>query len=573
MSIAATVNSNYANSFTAGADPALTASAGLRSRIIAQLVAHLLQAPSNSTPGAAAVNAAPSANSSAAIILTQLLFSTKSPGSTDSLGPANGAALMELNLNQLLNGAMLSPATTSLPPELLAKPQVIEALVLQNTLLPAMENPTAMRQGSSPLPLLILPTPSDSTATASSANTLYRVNVEWQNRLIQLLSPQPLPTGTRVPLQIDPPTGANPRAAITLLRPEVAAKILLAQNTAATAPTTPPPAPPALSAPMQTVQQSLRELLPRQQALHTLVPLLQKFITPTAREQLPPPIFKAVAQLLQSLPKPAQLNSAESVKQAIQNSGSFLEAKLTQTTTATAGAEPLARIATTDLKAQIAALLALVRQTTPPAATPNKTATTPSAAQFVAEDEFVYTKPAVHNAASSNTATHESESLDSLLSQLGKLLQAGFARIQLNQLDSVSARHSSHETQTPMPTWVLELPLRTPQGVDQLQLRIEQRQQRTSRTTQTRTQWNVEIAFDLHAAGKLAASLAIIDKSVSATLWAERAQTHRHVREEMAYLRAGLESVGVNVTEMQCRHGLPTPRSTPISQRLVDVHT
>ncbi|MFT3931503.1 MAG: flagellar hook-length control protein FliK [Spongiibacteraceae bacterium] len=590
-----------ATSFASGALASTTStntSANTNSRMaaIVEALTHALKAagidtvtsPDNTSP----------ANSSAAIILKQLSALTKlsNPAklsalvtelfSTNSMSSTNGAALMELNLNQLLNSSTLQKVLTQLPPELLSKPQVIEALVLQNTLLPTTPGKT-----QSALPILILPTPTNSAAQNSNSaapvpSTLYRVNVEWQNKLIQLLSPQPLPSGTRVPLQIDPAHGANAHPTITLLRPEVAAKILLAQNIARSAAATnvssaPQTAPTVSSVPLQptpaqTIQQSLRELLPRQQALHTLVPLLQKFIAPAVREQLPPQINKALAQLLQSLPKAAQLQNSDNVKRAINNSGSFLEAKIANTITAQPDAEPLAKIAATDIKAQVTALLALVRQFAPHAATALKTGSSPglspqAATEFVADDEFVYTKPVIQHAAVDGASLNENESLDNLLSQLSKLLQSGFARIQLNQLDSANARHINHDSQAPVPTWVLELPLRTQHGVDQLQLRIEQHRKQQQQRKQV--QWNVEIAFDLHQAGKIAASLAIVDNSVSATLWAEQEKTHLRVREEMDFLRVGLESVGVKVTEMQCRLGLPTPRANPISQQLVDVHT
>ena len=579
----------------------------------------------------------------AAIILTELL------------NPTNDAAPMDLNLNQLLNSALsqeslvqqtlAQKAIAQLPPELLSRPQVIEALVLQNTLLPAADTAVAQKA----LPLLQLPLPSPGgAATPVVANTLYRINVQWQNRVLQLLSSEPLPTGSRVPLQI------TARGEIVLLPPALAAKLLLqqiaTQQSILTNTSTPPLAQPTQTqrpTPAQTIQQSLRELLPRQQALHTLVPLLQKFITPSVREQLPQPVFKALAQLLQALPKPAQVTNAENLKQTLNNSGSFFEARLaralmadpqiaetlpkpaqatnaenlkptldnrgnfseallartstadptptealakpTQATnpdnlkqplnnsvsfaethpaqvlaTGPTTAEALPKIFASDLKAQIGALLEIIRKFTPDAPARATTLNT--------EDDFIYTgKPALPQTAAHSAPREDSDDLDVLLTQLSKLLQAGFARIQLNQLDSASARHVTHEAQAPVPTWVLELPLRTPHGVDQLQLRIEQR--RKQQQQHTRVQWNVEIAFDLHAAGKLAATLAIVDKTVSAMLWAEREHTHRRVREEMDYLRAGLESVGVKVTEMQCRLGLPAPRSRPISQQLVDVHT
>jgi hypothetical protein len=157
------------------------------------------------------------------------------------------------------------------------------------------------------------------------------------------------------------------------------------------------------------------------------------------------------------------------------------------------------------------------------------------------------------------------------LTQLSKLLQSGLARIQLNQLDSAVSRHTGNETQLQVPAWVLELPLPTSRGNDNLQVRIEQHHKQQD--ARKRVQWTVQIAFDLHDLGKLAATLSIVDKNVAATLWAERANTHRNVQDKIDYLRAGLESVGVRVTEMQCRLGLPPARTALVSQQLVDVHT
>ncbi|HET8711524.1 MAG TPA: hypothetical protein VFM32_09115, partial [Spongiibacteraceae bacterium] len=120
MSIAATFNSNYAG-LSLGISNKPAPPLGERASIIAEIVGRILQSTSNSA------SSAPPANASAAIILEQLLASTKLFDST------NGAAPMELNLNQLLNSSVLQKALAQLPPELLAKPQVIEALVLQNT--------------------------------------------------------------------------------------------------------------------------------------------------------------------------------------------------------------------------------------------------------------------------------------------------------------------------------------------------------------------------------------------------------------------------------------------------------
>lgn len=489
-----------------------------------------------------------------------------------SLNSRNGAALMDINLDQLVNNSALQTLIRQLPPELLSKPQVFEALVLQNTLLPN----TSTKESLPAQPLLIMPeTPvlpgatAVATATAAIAPALYRITLQWQNRLLQVLSPQPFSNGSRLQLQ------SNARGEIALLSSNTVnannaaavarnQTVLLATTTPApTGPTTQPPTP------LQTLQQSARELLPRQEALHTLVPPLQKFLTPTTQAQLPQPIAKAIAQLMRSLPRAEQMQNPVELREAIERSGSFFESRLTREQNNT-GRTPdaIPKLMTTDIKAQISTLLAAIRSIAPNALNMLR-----AQAPQIAADEFVYNhKPAAQNALAPHLLGEaDSDSKDSLLTQLGKLLQSGLARIEMNQVESATARHVGNDAKAPVPTWVMELPLRTPFGADQLQLRIEQR--RNKQQGRTRQQWNVDIALDLHAAGKLSATLTIVEKSVAATLWAEHEQTHRAVREEMDYLRAGLESVGVKVTEMHCRLGVPPVRSSALTQRLVDVHT
>lgn len=521
------------------------------------------------------------------------------------LSLANRAVPMDINLNQLLNAApALKSPLTQLPPELLSKPGVIEAVVLRNTLLPSGQNPNAASQSAPPLLTAL------AGDTAADLPTNYRVALQWQNRVLQFISQQPLPTGRTVQLQIDArgqvmllPNAPQARLAAMLAsnaalagqpgsigaahaqassaQAAVQSAARLAQPPATAAATAQLPAALLKATPQQTLQQSLREALPRQQALHTLVPLLQKLLAPAARAQLPEPVAKQLTQLLQSLPKPAQLQTGEGLKRALENSGAFLEARIARSAIAGAtgkGADPaadapesLARLLQTDLKAQLTTLLGIVRKLLPNDATAQALAADGDAQ---AAEELVYDpKLLLRRTAGPAPGADDVDAADLQLAQLGKLLQSGLARIQMNQLDGAVARHASADPQLLVPTWVLELPLPQRNGYsDNLQLRIEQHGG-NAQQAQKRVQWNVQISFDLHALGQIAAQLSIVDRNVAATVWAERAQTHRSVQDKIDYLRAGLESVGVRVTEMQCRLGLPPPRSALIAQQLVDVHT
>src|SRR5690606_1488126 len=199
--------------------------------------------------------------------------------------------------------------------------------------------------------------------------------------------------------------------------------------------------------------------------------------------------------------QPQQLQNADGVRKALADSGHFHEAR------AAAGGRS-GETAPPDIKAQIVQLIALIRLFAPPKPVPA------TAAQGqVPPGEMLYSaRPQPHSAIPAS----ESDGSDHELQQLSKMLQAGLARIQLNQLDTVASRQVAQaDGQPPLPSWVLELPISTPRGTDNLQLRIAQ--QRRQQGEQVQMQWTVQMAFDLHELGKLAATLTILGNNVAAT--------------------------------------------------------
>lgn len=500
---------------------------------------------------------------------------------------------MELNLNNLLTGSALSDSarqlqsTSALPPELL-KPQVIEALVLKSTLLP-LNNTSGNAHAPTATPL-----PSTPQAQAQ-LQAQAKVELAWQGRVLQLLSAQPLPVGSQVQIQV------TARGELKLLTPQL--------PTTATNPATTRPAEPALPQPLQ---QALRENLPRQRPLTDMQPLLQRLLSPAQLPKLPPQVAAALKHLAASLPQPQQLQSADGVRQAVARSGNFLEARVatalsppqaTGIAPPNATAQPLnsaqmptaagakatlptdvlptskaptpvvdteallAAQATTDaaadgdLKGQLLQLVALIRRFAPAA---------PAMALETLPDQLYSARPPLKSAPTALPDSGEREMEQ--LQQLSRLLQGGLARIQMNQLDSAASRHvSSGDTQPPVPSWNFELPINTPRGGDTLQMRIEQQARQNGGVRQM--QWRVQLAFDLHELGKLAATLTITGANVAATLWAEQQHTHSVVRAEVDHFKSALEGVGVRVTEVQCRLGLPPEQKQRWQQQLVDVRT
>ena len=77
-----------------------------------------------------------------------------------------------------------------------------------------------------------------------------------------------------------------------------------------------------------TLNQALRELVPQQQSMSPLFQTLEQLVNSSASPKINNAVVTLTASLLQLLPKLEQLKTAEQVRQAISNSGLFLENKI-----------------------------------------------------------------------------------------------------------------------------------------------------------------------------------------------------------------------------------------------------
>jgi hypothetical protein len=494
------------------------------------------------------------------------LFAASNAGNANSATPTGGT---------LINPGATNPAPTTTPatgatPPGATVPVPLNALLratapslgtgATTSTVPALPGQAQPAPPNTSLPLLNMPLLQNTQSTA--ANTLFRVALQWQGKTFEVVSPQPLPVATPIKIQI------NNRNELILRDIAPPAAPTATARASATAPL--PQETPLLNIRQQALRDVpplVRENLPRQQPLTTLLPVLRALLAPEQQTKMPPALTRAILNLWQSLPLPRQLQQPETLKQVLRNSGSFFEANTASArAVATENPQALPRVLSTDVKSQITLLLTLLKSRSAAAST-DATA----AADTPVEVDMVYQKPLPRQ---NNTPTQPLHNVDEnaeLLQQLSKVLEGGLSRIHLHQLDSVVSRHTGAEAIPTVPTWVMELPVRTQHGYDQINVRIEEHAAKQEQ--QRKKQWIVQLGFDLHELGKLSATLSIMDRSVAATLWAEQESTHRTVQREMATLRTGLESVGVNVTEMQCRHGIPPERSGLILQRLVDTHS
>ena len=334
----------------------------------------------------------------------------------------------------------------------------------------------------------------------------------------------------------------------------------------------------------QIIDQGVRQSLPQHQPTHQLVALLQQILKQNP-EQLPKQFTQRINHLLQQFPTPEKMQQAQPAKQAIENSGIFLESKLARQAmaeqfTTNIIAKPEKNV---EVQRDIKALLQSFSQHLT-----KKTQITLKPQQPIAPDRenpihkldedfsAIQHKPLNAKKNDINNTEKKEQNLDIILRQLSRQLLSSIARTQLNQLESLNARQSRNiDNQTPINSWVTEIPIVNGEQIDNLRLRIEQETLEQSKDNNEEKQilWTVMLAFDLHALGKMNVQLKILKGTVSAIVWSAQEKTHAQVKQHIKELSNNLKKVGVSVSKIECQQGLPPNNASPLLQQLVDVRT
>lgn len=338
-------------------------------------------------------------------------------------------------------------------------------------------------------------------------------------------------------------------------------------------------APPAES----RIAQALAQRLPWQQRLDTGLAQLLGSLAATSRSgvtvpQLPPlpqAAQDAIAQLVARIPTQGALSITASqsgatdpagqIKQWLAESGLFAEARLTRS------ADP----SLPDLKLALGRVVtALLQHQGGDSRQFNqlKPLTSPELVQAPLQFPTNLAPP---------TSPSRTEPMP--VGQMLRMLAGMLNRISVNQLHSqVLTTRATAEGAAPPITWLMELPWLTPQSEPRLaQLRIEHdRDDSASEQSGARrkvAEWRFSLAMELDQLGPLYFEVSLrpgatTDQSqISARVWAERKQTLEQVEAELHTLRQGLNDLGLEVLDLECRKGQPSSAKTQLEHRLVDI--
>ncbi len=173
-------------------------------------------------------------------------------------------------------------------------------------------------------------------------------------------------------------------------------------------------------------------------------------------------------------------------------------------------------------------------------------------------------------------------SIKVLRTQLIALLQQhayqAVSKIQIQQLQSLQPQTTASSSDSSQQVWQMEIPIRYQQDIHPMQIHIERRSLEDKESSGDKKrdqikQWKIMMNFDLPVIGHFYAQLIWLNQQLSATLWAEKADTLQIAKEKMENLRTKLQQAGIIVTQLECLPGAPNRPQNQVNYSLIDIKT
>jgi hypothetical protein len=322
------------------------------------------------------------------------------------------------------------------------------------------------------------------------------------------------------------------------------------------------------------INRAMRTTLPQQAPLPSLLANIALVAnSPSAttmpgnpRLTLPQALVDAARQLVQQMPTTKSISSGDGLKQAVQQSGLFMEARLAQTLQThqptTSSITPNTLI---DFKGGLLSLLVSLLTLTKGMPGSSTTTTPPPLSNAQTAPPPMPHTP-LHAQASANPTLTQQMNLQQVLFELLRSVEGGLARLQLSQLVSSAPEEDGRRS------WVLELPVRADEHIDLIQLRIDK--QAKGQDKKKKAMWSVTLAFDLKGLGPVQARVSLANDIINTTFWAENEKTTHLIQEHLQTLRNRYRETGLNIGALNAHSGRaphPTPADANLPQVLLDV--
>lgn len=284
----------------------------------------------------------------------------------------------------------------------------------------------------------------------------------------------------------------------------------------------------------QQANTHLKAFLPKQLDASRLIALLPLLATHSEAPE-------GLIRLLQHLPTPPQLMQANTLQQAIKNSGMFYERGLAQ------GLLPPPE----DFKRQLLQLRNELKQLLGP------------------ETNTLLNNVGSSQAAGKVEAIARASLPSSVLDMLSQKLPSGLLQALSQELDGVLARLVSHQLLNAgdehkhYQQWLIELPVRDRDGIDLLQINISKDRREASQQRPGHALWKITLSISLPVHGVVVATLSQQHGRVHVQFHAEHASTHAWLNKHCPLLHQRLLDCGLEVGHVQAQRGLPHDDTLP----------
>jgi hypothetical protein len=150
-----------------------------------------------------------------------------------------------------------------------------------------------------------------------------------------------------------------------------------------------------------------------------------------------------------------------------------------------------------------------------------------------------------------------------VLEELLRDVEGTLARMQVQQVHARSSQEGAGAA-----FYLMELPVRSHDGVDLFHLRIARERAAAGDTDSAR--WTVTLAFELEALGPVRVRVSLLRERVSAVFFAERQDTQTLIAAHLTALREKLAQAGLPIGHLESVRGRPAAAPPSAALRLLD---
>lgn len=147
-----------------------------------------------------------------------------------------------------------------------------------------------------------------------------------------------------------------------------------------------------------------------------------------------------------------------------------------------------------------------------------------------------------------------------LLRDLLRDVESATARIHFNQLSSLR----DPDNPSNVNVWLFDVPVKDKQQLDSLQMRLEQHSPEFSSSEEAI--WQVQLNLETQNLGPMQAKISLHQQDVKVVLLAEREHSAQMLGQHIDELNERLDELGINISHLSCRQAVVSALTTDIEQ-------